>query len=79
MVISSFSDAVNPNTNIDTGSGYSSTASLQAGGFFTITGAGSREGKYHRFVLSNSRTAASRANEQEYLGMDVEFFPRGKY
>lgn len=79
MVISSFSDAVNPNTNIDTGSGYSSTASLQAGGFFTITGAGSYEGKYHRFVLSNSRTAASRANEQEYLGMDVEFFPRGKY
>jgi hypothetical protein len=79
MVISSFSDAVNPNTNIDTGSGYSSTASLQAGGFFTVTGAGSKEGKYHRFVLSNSRTAASRANEQEYLGMDVEFFPRGKY
>lgn len=77
LVVSSFPDAVNPNLEIDTA--YGSTASLQSGGFFTVTGAASREGRYHRLVLSNSRTAASRANEQEYLGLDVEFFTRGKF
>lgn len=77
LLVSSFPDAVNPNLEIDTV--YGATASLQSGGFFTVTGAGSREGRYHRFVLSNSRTAASRANEQEYMGVDVEFFPRGRH
>ena len=77
LVVSSFPNAVTPNLHLDTT--YGATASLQSGGFFTVTGVAANEGKYHRFVLSNSRTAASRANEQEYLGVDVEFFPRGKF
>lgn len=77
LVVSSFPNAVTPNLHSD--STYGATATLQSGGFFTVTGLGSYEGKYHRFVLSNSRTASSRANEQEYLGVDVDFFERGRY
>jgi hypothetical protein len=77
LVISSFADAVSSTLQSETSN--ASTASLQSAGFFTIQGLGSLEGKYHRFVLSNSRTEASRANEQEYLGLDVEFFSRGRY
>lgn len=77
LVVSSFPDSINATLHSDTSNG--ATASLQTGGFFTVTGKGSYEGKYHRFVLSNSRTAASRANEQEYMGVDVDYFARGKY
>lgn len=58
---------------------YSSTAALQSDGFFTVTGPGGYEGRYHRFQLENSDTASERAGEQAILGLDVEYFERGNY
>lgn len=79
LVITSIPKISGVNLYAEPTSTYSSTAALQSDGFFTVTGAGSREGRYHRFQFENSDTASERAGEQAILGIDVEFFERGNY
>ena len=79
LVVTSIPKLNGVNLYAEPTSTYSSTASLQSDGLFTVTGPGSYEGRFHRFQLENSDTASERAGEQAILGIDVEFFERGNY
>lgn len=79
LVVTSIPKLAGVNLYSEPTSTYSSTAAVQSEGFFTVTGPGSYEGRYHRFQLENSDTASERTGEQAILGLDVEYFERGNY
>lgn len=58
-------------------SGYQSVGTWQTEGFWTITGAGGRDGRFHKFTVYS--TTGARTPNDQYLGLEVVFHPRGEY